>query len=136
MTRRTHELPRPQMNVTPLVDVVLVLLIIFMVVMPMMENGAAVELPTILNIDEERKGKTDPITLSLSRDGAIYLERDPVADARLESELRRIHTNEPTRRIVLRGDRGVTYERARSLFGLCQRVGFPGVSLQVNERAR
>ena len=63
------------MNVTPLVDVVLVLLIIFMVVIPMMEKSAHVELPGIFNVDPEAKGKTDPFTLSITKDGSMFFEQ-------------------------------------------------------------
>ncbi|MCC7541161.1 MAG: biopolymer transporter ExbD, partial [Deltaproteobacteria bacterium] len=52
--------PNPAMNVTPLVDVVLVLLIIFMVVAPMLENDVRVDIPSIFNIDPESRGRTDP----------------------------------------------------------------------------
>ena len=57
-----REPPRPEMNVTPLVDVVLVLLIIFMVITPQMEAGASVTIPGISNVDAESKTKLEPIT--------------------------------------------------------------------------
>ena len=125
---------RPTMNVTPLVDVVLVLLIIFMVVAPMLENAAHVDLPSILNIDAERKGRADPITLSLTRSGDVFLEDEPLAPTVLEQRLRGIHEAEPRRRVVLRGDKGLVFAEARKLFALCQEVGFRGVSLVVAER--
>ncbi|MBK8170253.1 MAG: biopolymer transporter ExbD [Sandaracinaceae bacterium] len=122
----------PAMNVTPLVDVVLVLLIIFMVVVPKLQKGAQVDLPAVLNIDEEQRGRTDPVTLSVQSDGSLYYERDRLPEAEFESRLRAFHESEPLRRIVLRGDRNVQYGRMRVLYGICQRIGFPGVALQVN----
>jgi biopolymer transport protein ExbD/biopolymer transport protein TolR len=123
------------MNVTPLVDVVLVLLIIFMVVAPMLENAAQVELPSIMNIDAERKGRADPITLSITKRGEMFLEDEKLAPEVLERRLRELHEADARRRVVLRGDRGLEFGKARRLFALCQEVGFRGVSLVVAERA-
>ena len=126
--------PQPVMNVTPLVDVVLVLLIIFMVVIPMMEKAAHVELPSIFHVDREAKGKTDPFTLSLTADGSMYFERDRLDEASFVSRLREASQREPQRRLVLRADRSARYADVRRLFKACQEVGFPGISLRVNER--
>jgi len=133
-TRRGKRV-RPEMNVTPLVDVVLVLLIIFMVVAPMLEHAAPVDLPSIMNIDAERHGRTDPITVSLTRQGALYLEQEELAPDVLDRRLRDVHEKEPRRRIVLRGDRGVKYVEARRLFKRCQEIGFRGVSFIVGSRS-
>jgi biopolymer transport protein ExbD len=122
------------MNVTPLVDVVLVLLIIFMVIVPMMEKSARVELPSIFNVDPEAKAKTDPFTLSLTPDGAMYFERDRLEESTFLATLRDANRREPSRRLILRADRAARYASVRKLFKACQEVGFPGVSLRVNER--
>ncbi len=132
LSRRANR-PEPTMNVTPLVDVVLVLLIIFMVVIPMMEKSAKVELPSIFNVDPEPKGKTDPFTLSVTADGAMFFEQDALAPEKLEATLREANVREPRRRLVLRADRTSRYADVRSMFKLCQEVGFPGISLRVNE---
>lgn len=124
------------MNVTPLVDVVLVLLIIFMVVIPMMEKSAAVELPQIRTADAEAKGKTDPFTLSLTLTGELYFEDEPLDRGGFTSRLREANLRDPTRRLVLRADRAARYGDVRKLFKDCQQLGFPGVSLRVNERKR
>jgi biopolymer transport protein ExbD len=119
---RTSYRPAPVMNVTPLVDVVLVLLIIFMVVIPAMEKSAQVDLPSIFNVDPEAKSKTDPFTLSLTTDGSIYLEQDLLAPDAFLNKLREANEREPSRRLVLRADRAAHYGEV-----------FPGVSLRVNE---
>jgi biopolymer transport protein ExbD len=121
------------MNVTPLVDVVLVLLIIFMVVIPMMEKSAQVELPSIFNVDAEAKGKTDPFTLSLTKDGSMFLEQDKLSEETFIGKLTAANEKEPSRRIILRADRQVHYSQVRKMFKICQEVGFPGISLRVNE---
>ncbi len=125
----------PEINVTPLVDVVLVLLIIFMVVAPQVESGASVELPAMSNPDKAQ-GEQDakPAILSLARDGAIYFDKRPVPAGGLEALLRGLHAKEPEKRLVLKADRDAGYGKVRALFKLCQSLGFPGVSLQVIDR--
>lgn len=127
--------PVPEMNVTPLVDVVLVLLIIFMVIAPQMENGQRVELPGVFQPDPKSKSKLDPITVTLAPGGFIFLEKEPVADtAALEAQLKTIHEAEPDRRVVIKGDAAMPYGKMREAFALCQNVGFSGVSLMVSQR--
>ena len=125
--------PQPVMNVTPLVDVVLVLLIIFMIIIPMMEKSAKVDLPTIFNADPDPKGKTDPYTLSLTADGSMYFEQQKLDEGQFNDALRGANVREPGRRLVLRADWAAKYSDVRKLFKACQGVGFPGVSLRVNE---
>lgn len=126
--------PSPAMNVTPLVDIVLVLLIIFMVVLPSMEQNAAVELPNIFHVDEEPEGRMDPATVSITADQRLFLEQDELSRPDLEARLRTLHENEPLRRLILRGDSSLHYEDVRGLFALCQEIGFPGISLRVGQR--
>ncbi|CAG1773218.1 Biopolymer transport protein ExbD [uncultured bacterium] len=128
--------PRPQMNVTPLVDVVLVLLIIFMIVIPALEEGLNLEVPSISNVDEQRAGEEqlEPFLLSVTSDGSLYLDERRLPLEGYEEHLRAAHRREPARRLVLRGDREARYAAVRSVFANVQRVGFPGVSLRVNRR--
>ena len=130
---RNANRPQPVMNVTPLVDVVLVLLIIFMVVIPAMEKSAQIDLPGIFNVDEEPKGKTDPWTLALTTDGRMYFEQEELDSDTFETRLVQALEREPTRRLILRADRAAAYGKVRKLFATCQKIGFPGISLRVNE---
>jgi biopolymer transport protein ExbD len=123
----------PAMNVTPLVDVVLVLLIIFMVVIPAMSQNAPVDLATVFHVDKEAKSKIDPFTLSLTSTGDLFFEKEPVTAERMIEVLREANQKEPSRRLILRADRGAKYSGVRELFKSCQEVGFPGVALKVNE---
>jgi len=125
---------KPVMNVTPLVDVVLVLLIIFMVVIPAMQQAINVEIPGIANVDEKTESAGQPFILSLTRDGAVFLEEDRLPPKQIEARLQLARRREPNRRLVLRGDKGTAYAQVRSLYGVVQTVGFPGVSLRVNQR--
>jgi biopolymer transport protein ExbD len=120
------------MNVTPLVDVVLVLLIIFMVVIPMMDSAPSVSLPDIFNPDEDPKGKADPYTLSVTSSGELYFEKEKVAEADLIGTLQRAQQADASRRLVLRADRSTRYADVRKLFKSCQGLGFPGLSMRVN----
>jgi biopolymer transport protein TolR len=124
----------PEINVTPLVDVVLVLLIIFMVIAPQLEAGEAVELPGIKNVDE--KAKLDALTLTVTVSGRYLLEKEPIDESALHAALTAAHEKEPDKRMVLKADRGVKYDKMRSLFAEAQDIGFHGVALMVDEKAK
>ena len=131
--RKSKERPKPVMNVTPLVDVVLVLLIIFMIVIPAMQQGMNIEIPTMLNTDEDRDGP-DPFTLSVTRDGTLFFELEPLPREAREQRLRDANTRDPRRKLVIRGDRAVRYEQARELMAIAQAIGFPGASIRVGRQ--
>lgn len=133
-SRTRREQSTPDINVTPLVDVVLVLLIIFMVIAPALEHGERVELPGIMKVDKNQKSKLDPVTVTVARSGTIYVEKEAVANAELPGRLEAVHKAEPDRRVVLKGDSTVDYEKVRDLFGVVQNAGFPGVSLMVSKK--
>ncbi len=126
--------PEPEINVTPLVDVVLVLLIIFMVIAPALEHGERVELPSILNVDPKPKQKLDPVTVTIGGTGNLYLEKEPLDQPTLLARLDAIHAAEPDRKIVLKGDGAVPYAKVRGLFAVIQDRGYSGVSLQVQKK--
>jgi len=125
---------RPEINVTPLVDVVLVLLIIFMVIAPQLEAGERVELPTIQNV--ERKSKLQAMTLTVTVSGRFLLEKEPVDPARVEQTLTDEHKKAPEKRLVVKADKGITYGKMRTLFASAKKIGFPGVALMVDERGK
>ena len=125
----------PEMNVTPLVDVVLVLLIIFMVIAPSLEHGARVELPAMFQPDKTHKAKLDPITVTVAADGQLFFEKEAVATDVLKTRLEDAHAKEPDRRVVVKGDAELPYEKVRDVFGAAQKAGFTGVALMVSKRA-
>src|SRR5712692_2003471 len=93
---------RAAINITPLVDVVLVLLIIFMVVTPMLQRGKDVQLPSAKQTDEEAKGG-DPVILSVTADQKTYVENDVYADdAELQHRLHDTLAASPGRTILLK----------------------------------
>ncbi len=125
--------PKPDINVTPLVDVVLVMLIIFMVVLPQMQAGANVNLPGARNPDRKTDTSHPPITLSIAANGSLYLEKRAVARDELVGLLRDRHARAPASKLSLKGDREASYGVVRSIFKDAQGLGFPGVALQVGD---
>jgi biopolymer transport protein ExbD/biopolymer transport protein TolR len=126
----------PEINVTPLVDVVLVLLIIFMVIAPRIEQGIQVNLPGIYNPDPDTGGQLDPLKVSVARAGEYYLDEQPYDLDGVVARLSDLHAAEPLRRLVLRADAQLTYGDMRALFARVQQVGFPGIALMVGEKHR
>ena len=127
---------QPDMNVTPLVDVVLVLLIIFMVVAPRLEQDVQVELPGVFNPDPDVEGATDPLKVTVTRSGEYYIDSKRYGLDEAIELLSSEHAADPLRRLVLRGDEGLLYGQVRELFARAQKVGFPGIALMVGERHR
>lgn len=135
--RRSRHSPggavEPEMNVTPLVDVVLVLLIIFMVITPQMESGPSVDLPGMVHVDPKSNAQLEPLRVSLDRGGNLFLDKDGFERDALMAELKRLRAETPGRRVILRADRAVAYVEVRRLFRSVREIGFSGVSLQVGE---
>ena len=104
---KTHR-PMSEINVTPFVDVMLVLLIIFMVTAPMMEQGLEVDLPNTNT--ENIRVKDAPLVITVKRDGKIHLaESQPFALNELEAKLDQILDNDASREVFLRADEMVPY---------------------------
>src|SRR6185295_9010974 len=95
-------------NVTPLVDVCLVLLIIFMVVTPMLQKGIPVNLP-VTESPEKTPDTDKQLQISVKADGSVYLGSSVVRKEQVQSELEAIHTRTPDREIAVKGDKLVKY---------------------------
>jgi biopolymer transport protein TolR len=119
--------PMSEINVTPFVDVMLVLLIIFMVTAPMMTVGVPVDLPkaqaTAMNENVE------PLTVSIASDGKIYLQETEVELDGLIPKLQAITAAKPDTRIFVRGDQTVTYGQIMGVVGAINSAGFKKVAL-------
>jgi biopolymer transport protein ExbD/biopolymer transport protein TolR len=124
------------MNVTPLVDVVLVLLIIFMVVAPQMDREVPVDLPGIFNPDPDIKGALDPLKVSIAKAGEFHLDEQKYDLDGIVEHLTLEHALDPDRRLVLRADAKLKWGDVRQLFARSQEIGFPGTSLLVGEKHR
>jgi biopolymer transport protein TolR len=123
---------RSDINVTPLVDVVLVLLIIFMVVTPMLQRGKPVTLPKSVMIDKERKGG-DPLMISITNEKKIYVENDSFDDAGLETRLRDEIIASPYRPLLLKGDERLEFGTIRKVMAIARKAGARGVQMAVEQ---
>ena len=125
--RRGRRAALSEINVTPLVDVMLVLLIIFMVTAPLLTTGVSVDLPqtsaSALNV--ERK----PVALSLNDQGQLYLMDQPIADADLVPKLQATSQNDPEQRIYVRASKVVAYGRVAQIMASVTQAGFKKVAL-------
>ncbi|WP_043340362.1 protein TolR [Belnapia moabensis] len=131
--------PMAEINVTPLVDVMLVLLIIFMVAAPLMTVGVPVDLPktqaSALNQDNE------PITITVNPEGKIFLQETEVPLENLVAQLQAIAgensqgPNAQERRIFVRGDKAISYGRVMEVMGVISAGGFSKVALLAEQPA-
>jgi biopolymer transport protein TolR len=122
--------PMAEINVTPLVDVMLVLLIIFMVTAPLLVTGVPVELP------ESRANaldqKDEPIEIAIDKDGVTFIDGTEVGPADLPARLEEIAAAQdanPPRQIMLRGDTAISYGQMMRVMGELNRAGLNSVSL-------
>ncbi len=125
--------PEPEINVTPLVDIVLVLLIIFMVVTPAMNEGEHIELPEISKTDEKKKD-LNPIEVTMAFNGRVLVNKKPIERQLLASTVTSLHDEKPDAIVMLNADARLEYQTVRDAFKELQDVGFKGVSLKVAER--
>jgi len=116
-----------EINVTPLVDVMLVLLIIFMVTVTLPAVGVPVELPESRAAPVEEK--PDQITVSIDAAGTIYIEDAPVPTGGLPAALESLNRGGEQPLVVLRGDRSLDYGRVMQVMGELGRAGFTSISL-------
>ena len=123
---RRHR-PMGEINVTPFVDVMLVLLIVFMVTAPLLTVGVEVDLPKTkagaINADAA------PLVVSIKADGSLYLQEAAVDAAVLIPRLKALSNANPDVRIFVRGDRAVTYGDVLGVMGRIQAAGFEKVAL-------
>ena len=122
--RRGRRSPMAEINVTPMVDVMLVLLIIFMVTAPLLATGVQVDLPEskAAALDQDR----EPVAISIDRTGAVFIDDVPVADAELGARLAQVAASSGAPggpRIFLRADRGLDYGRVMAVMGEINRAG-------------
>ncbi len=128
---------KSDINVTPLVDVVLVLLIIFMVVTPMLQRGKSVELPQAAKEkSEETKGAdADPVVLSITAAKEIYVEDDLMPDSsRLQEALRAKLAVDPAEKILLKGDSTLQVGDVRKVMETARKAQFKSIKLAVQEK--
>jgi biopolymer transport protein TolR len=120
-------MPISEINVTPFVDVMLVLLIVFMVAAPLLTVGVPIELPeTKAN---PLQGDTEPLTVSVQPDGKVFLQDTEVELDTLAPKLVAIARNGYEERIFVRGDRSVDYGYVMKVMGVLNKAGFRRIGL-------
>jgi biopolymer transport protein TolR len=125
--RRISHRPLAEINVTPFVDVMLVLLIVFMVTAPLLTVGVPVDLPKTRaqTLGQDR----EPLSITVKADGRIFLQNTPVAEEELVSRLSAIAENGYDQRVFVRGDKSVDYGRVMQVMGLLNAAGFTRIGL-------
>ena|SRR6185295_8416182 len=115
-------------NVTPLVDVCLVLLIIFMVVTPMLQNGVDVALPETLKPDKIPENSKQ-LTVAIKADGSVFVGQNWVPDDHLKAQLEDTHNSSPDKEVVIKADRRLKYKQVRGLMRMINEAGFSRVGV-------
>lgn len=127
MRGRFKREPLAEINVTPFVDVMLVLLVIFMITAPMMTTGVNVDLPKAAS--KPVPGNDEPLTISITQDGGIYIQKNAVALEDLAAKLTAIAGENKEIRLFVRGDSSVDYGRIMQVVAEINMGGFTKVSL-------
>lgn len=125
--RRNQRGAFAEINVTPLVDVMLVLLLIFMLTAPMLTVGVPVELPQ--THAAEMNDQIEPLVISVTADGKVFIQETEVLEDQLVPRLMAITHNNAEARIYVRGDKNLAYGRIMETMGLVAHAGFKKVSL-------
>jgi len=133
--RRGRRKPMADINVTPMVDVMLVLLVVFMITAPMLATGVAVNLPKT-RAEQLPTEKERPLVVTVDKDGKAYvgMEDKPVELAALAEMLKAIANNKMDKRVYIRGDDIVAYGKVVQVLTLLQAAGFTNVGLVVDSK--
>jgi biopolymer transport protein TolR len=127
---------KSDINVTPLVDVCLVLLIIFMVVTPMLQQGVDVLLPQGPH-SEKKPGKEGDLIISIKNDGTVFVGQDWIPDKNLTSYLKSEREKDPARAVMLKADKRINFGKVRMVMKAANDAQFSGVAiLTENQQAR
>jgi biopolymer transport protein TolR len=120
-------------NVTPLVDVCLVLLIIFMVVTPMLQQGIDVQLPQGPHA-EKKPGKEGDLILSIKSDGTVFVGQNWIPDKNLETYLKAEHQKDPARAVMLKADKRINFGKVRQVMRAANEAEFTSVAIMTENQ--
>ncbi len=125
--RRRRFQPIAEINVTPLVDVMLVLLIIFMITAPLLQVGVPVDLPK--TNAQQVGGKDEPLVVTVNAKDEVYLGETKFELAELSQKLKAVHEQKPDQRVFIRGDKTVNYGKMMEVMGVIIETGFRQLGL-------
>ena len=125
--RRSRKEPISEINVTPFVDVMLVLLIIFMVTAPLLTVGVQVDLPE--SSADTLPEETEPLTLTINSKGEIFIQETKVEYEKIIPKILAVSNNRTDTRIFVRGDKTINYGRVLEIMGMLSGSGFTKVAL-------
>ena len=135
MAKRTLANVVSDINVTPMADVMLVLLIIFMITTPLLQQGITVNLPKAKNVlDAPGADSQDAIVVAINRDGRLFLQKNDVTESQLiESLTKRFSGGELNRLIYLKADTAVVYGRVVQIVNQCRNAGAERIGLMAEK---
>ena len=119
--------PMAEINVTPMVDVMLVLLVIFMITAPLLQVGVPVDLPK--TSAQQVGGKDEPLVVSLNSKDEVFLGDTKYELADLATKLKAVHDEKPDQRVFIRGDKSIQYGRMMEVMGVVIDSGFRQLGL-------
>ncbi len=122
-----------EINVTPLVDVMLVLLIIFMITAPMLHQGVEVNLPQTASADEIPMRVDDPLVLTVKTDGNVWIRDQPVHPTKLVERLSAILSTRDDKQVFVKGDRNISYGQFIEVIGLLKAGDIHHIGLVAEE---
>ena len=132
MERTPGSAPMAEINMTPLIDVMLVLLVIFMITAPLMVSAVRVELPQA-SAAPVADAATPTLEVAIDKAGLVYLRDKPLAGAALEAALREAATRDATTEVQLRADTELPYGRVVEFMALANRAGLSRVGFVAQE---
>src|SRR4051812_22655937 len=126
--RRRRFAPIADINVTPLVDVMLVLLVIFMITAPLLQVGVPVDLPK--TSAQQVGGKDDPLIVSVNSKDEVFLGETKFELPELSTKLKAVYGEKPDQRVFIRGDKAINYGRMMEVMGVIIDSGFRQLGLR------
>jgi biopolymer transport protein TolR len=116
-------------NVTPFVDICLVLLVIFMVVTPMLQEGITVHLPYAKHTEKHEDDEAHAIVVAVPNERQIYIQKKPVPRDQFQAEMTEIHDRMPDKAVLIKADKAMKYGDVRKVMVEANEAGFEEVSL-------